>query len=167
MTAPTSPRVSRTEARVHRVFQISLVLKGLHSVLEIVGGILLLVVSRQHMLTIVNLLTQEDLLRDPDDRIAQYVVRAAHELSTSAKAFAAFYLLSHGIIKLFLIVEILRHKWWAYPAFMIALAALITYQSYQLLHSLSIGLIALTLLDAVVLVLTWHEYRLVRATSRA
>jgi uncharacterized membrane protein len=35
---------------------------------------------------------------------------------------------SHGLIKLVLIVEILRKRHWAYPAFIIALAALITYR---------------------------------------
>jgi uncharacterized membrane protein len=164
MIVPSSPSASRKQARILRVFHIGLILKALHSVLEIIGGILLLAVSRQSMLHVANLLTQEELLRDPDDRIARYVVKVAHDLSSSAKTFAAFYLLSHGIITLVLIVEILRKKGWAYPAFIIALAALITYQSYKLLHGLSIGLAALTVLDAVVLVLTWYEYRQRRTT---
>jgi uncharacterized membrane protein len=165
MTASAAGGATRTQARIHRVFEIGLVLKALHSVLEIIGGILLLAVSREYMLRIANLLTQEELLRDPNDRIAHYVVNLAHDLSTSAKTFAAFYLLSHGLIKLLLIVQILRKRHWAYPAFIIALGALIAYQSYKLLHGLSIGLAALTVLDAVVLVLTWHEYRVVRATT--
>jgi uncharacterized membrane protein len=164
MTVPRAQQAMRTQARIHRVFEIGLVLKAVHSVLEIVGGILLLAVSQERMLRIANLLTQEELLRDPNDRIAHYVVEVAHDLSTSARTFAAFYLLSHGLIKLVLIVEILRKRHWAYPAFIIALAALITYQSYKLLHGMSIGLAALTVLDAMVLVLTWHEYRVVRAT---
>jgi uncharacterized membrane protein len=112
MTVPRAQQATRTQARIHRVFEIGLVLKAVHSVLEIVGGILLLAVSQERMLRIANLLTQEELLRDPHYRIA----------------------------------------------------ALITYQSYRLLHGLSIGLAALTVLDAVVLLLTWHEYRVVRAT---
>ena len=58
-----------------------------------------------------------------------------------------------------------RDLFWAYPAFIIALAALITYHSYRLLHGVSIGLAALTVLDAVVLVLTWHEYRHMHASA--
>lgn len=165
LIAGGSRSASRRQTRLHRAFEIGLILKAVHSVLEIAGGILLLAVSQKHMLRIVNLLTQEELLRDPADRIANYVVKVAHDLSTSAKAFAAFYLLSHGVIKLVLIVEILRKRHWAYPAFIIALAALIAYQSYKLLHGMSIGLVALTVLDAVVLVLAWHEYRVVRVTT--
>jgi uncharacterized membrane protein len=165
MILSRSASAARRETRIHRVFEIGLVLKGIHSVLELIGGILLLTVSRRHMLHIANVLTQEDLLRDRNDRIADYVVKVAHDLSTSAKTFAAIYLLSHGLIKLVLIIEILRKRYWAYPAFILALAALITYQSYKLLHGLSIGLAVLTVMDAVVLVLTWHEYRVVRATA--
>jgi uncharacterized membrane protein len=156
---------SRNEARIRRLFHVSLLLKAAHSVLEIVGGILLVVVSREGILKIVNRLTQEELFEDPHDWIANYLVQGAQNLSAQSKSFAAFYLLSHGVIKLGLIVAILRNKLWAYPAFMIALVLLIAYQSYKLLHGLSIGLAALTVLDLIVLALTWHEYRFVRATA--
>jgi uncharacterized membrane protein len=45
---------------------------------------------------------------------------------------------------------------------MIALAALIGYQSYQLSLGWSLWLIVLTVFDLGVLVLTWHEYRVYR-----
>ncbi len=150
---------ARTEQRIHRVFQISLLLKAAHSVIEIAAGILLFAVSTDGILRIVNLLTQEELLEDPRDRIANYLLRTARNLSVDDKSSAAFFLLSHGVVKLFLIIAVLRGKPWAYPAFMLALGGLIAYQSYQLLHVTSIGLAGLTVLDAIVLMLTWHEYR--------
>jgi uncharacterized membrane protein len=76
---------------------------------------------------------------------------------------AGFYLLSHGAVKLFLVSAVMLGKLWAYPLFMAAPAFLIAYQSYQLTLGISAPLIFLTLLDLVVLGLTWHEYRLVRA----
>jgi uncharacterized membrane protein len=54
---------------------------------------------------------------------------------------------------------------WTYPAFMIALGLLISYQSYKLMHVFSLGLTALTILDGVVLVLAWHEYRFTLRTK--
>jgi len=68
-------------------------------------------------------------------------------------------------VKLFLIVAVLRNKPWAYPAFMTALGLLIFYQSYKLLHVFSLGLTALTILDGIVLVLAWHEYRFTLRTK--
>jgi uncharacterized membrane protein len=87
-------------------------------------------------------------------------------LSVSSKAAAAFFLLSHGTVKLVLVLAVMRGWAWAYPAFVIALGLLIGYQSYQLWHVFSVGLTALTLFDVLVLVLTWHEYRLVRMSNR-
>jgi uncharacterized membrane protein len=58
-----------------------------------------------------------------------------------------------------------RSKPWAYPAFMITLGLLISYQSYKLLHVFSLGLMALTILDGIVVVLAWHEYRLTSKTD--
>jgi Predicted membrane protein (DUF2127) len=76
------------------------------------------------------------LLQDPRDAIANYILRSAQSLSIDQKSAAAFFLFSHGIVKLFLIVAVLRNKPWAYPAFMTALGLPISYQSYKLLHVL-------------------------------
>jgi uncharacterized membrane protein len=94
------------------------------------------------------------------------VLSSAQHLSLDKKTAASLFLLSHGLVKLFLIIAVLRNKPWAYPAFMIALSLLIAYQSYRLMLLFSIGLCALTLLDAIVLLLTWHEYRYTRKAVR-
>ena len=150
---------------MHRLFQISLLLKAAHSLLEIIGGVVLAVVPQEAILRIANLLTQEELLDDPRDVIANYILHSARNLSIDQKSAAALFLLSHGIVKLFLIVAVLRNKPWAYPAFMTALGLLISYQSYKLLHVFSLGLTALTILDGIVLVLAWHEYRFTLRTK--
>ncbi len=62
-------------------------------------------------------------------------------------------------------VMVLRERSWAYPAFMIALALLITYQSYQLALAFSPWLAALTLFDFAILWMTWHEYRFHRSSG--
>jgi uncharacterized membrane protein len=158
-------QLSRNEGRVHRLFQISLLLKAAHSLLEIISGILLTILPQEAILRIAKLLTQEELLEDPRDAIANYILKSARSLSVGKKSAAAFFLVSHGVVKLSLIVAILRNKAWAYPAFIFALGLLIAYQCYQLLHVFSIGLTALTILDAIVLGLAWHEYRFMLASD--
>ena len=153
------------EANVHRLFVLMLLLKAANSLLEIVSGVLLLVLETDTILTIANRLTQDELLEDPHDVVANYILRSAQDLSLGAKTTAAFFLLSHGVIKLVLVLAVLAGFGWAYPAFIAALALLIAYQTYQLSHIFSLGLFALTVLDVVVLVLTVHEYRL-RRTER-
>jgi uncharacterized membrane protein len=150
------------ERQIHQAFEISLILKALHSLLEIVGGLILAWVSSGTLLRIATLLTARELLEDPKDLISNYVLHLAQSFSLSAKTGAVFFLLSHGSVKLVLVLAVMKGFSWAYPAFMAALGLLIGVQTYQLWHRVSPILLLVTLLDAIVLVLTWHEYRLVR-----
>jgi uncharacterized membrane protein len=68
------------------------------------------------------------------------------------------YLLSHGVSKVVLVIEIFRGRLWAYPAMMVLLGAFIVYQSYRLVHAFTVGMLILTLFDLIVVVLTWREY---------
>ena len=54
---------------------------------------------------------------------------------------------------------VLRDKLWAYPWMIALLLAFIGYQAYQLTSKFSIALILLSLFDALVVWLTWREYR--------
>src|SRR5216684_1385357 len=106
------------EANIHRLFEIALLLKALHSLLEIVSGAVLAAVSTDSVLRIAKFVTQDELLEDPNDAIANYLLRVAQDLSVSSKATAAFFLLSHGAVKLVLVLSVMRGWPWAYPAFM-------------------------------------------------
>ena len=127
------------------------------------GGVVLYFVSNATILGLVRWLTHAELIEDPRDFLANLLVHSAQALSVPQKSAAALYLFSHGAIKLFLVVMVLRDRAaWAYPAFMIALVLLIAYQSYQIAFTFSPWLTVLTVFDAAVLVLTWHEYKLHR-----
>jgi uncharacterized membrane protein len=153
------------ELAISRAFRAGLYLKAAHSVLELVGGIALYLVSSEAILRLAYALTHNELLKDPNDVVATILLKTAQSLSIGQKSAAAIYLLSHGIVKLFLVVMVLRGRPWAYPAFMLALALLIAYQSYQLTLGFSPWLAALTLFDIVILWMTWHEYRFHRASG--
>ena len=56
-------------------------------------------------------------------------MRVAQDLLVSSKAAAAFFLLSHGSVKLALVLAVMRGFAWAYPAFLGALGLLIGYQT--------------------------------------
>jgi uncharacterized membrane protein len=159
--------VAIAQKRITRLFRISIVLKGLHALLEIVGGTLLYVIHPDTIQRFISRLTQNELLEDRQDLIANTLRQAAHHLSIGGKTFAAFYLLSHGVIKLFLVIELLRKRLWAYPASLAMFAAFIAYQLYRYTHTHSIGLIVLTVFDLAVMWLIWREYRIVRQQTSA
>jgi uncharacterized membrane protein len=155
-----------SETSIRRFFRISLVFKGAFSVLEFVGGLLAYFISQQFLLNFVTAVTQEELTEDPRDFIAHYLVESAGQLSVSSQHFAALYLISHGIIKSWLIVGLLRNKLWYYPIAIVVFILFVAYQIFRFQITHSISLLAITAVDAVVIVLTWHEYWYLRQLRR-
>lgn len=153
---------SSQEKTIHRLFTFSVTLKGIHAFIEVIGGILLYFISTSFITTWVVRLTQEELSEDPHDLISNYFLSSAQNFSIGAKSFAAFYLFSHGAVKLFLVAGLLRNKLWAYPVSLVVLGLFILYQTYRFTFTHSLGLIALTAFDLIVIWLVTHEYRLIR-----
>ena len=157
---PLSPALDKT-------FRISLVLKGLDGVLEVAGGILLLFLSPDAIEHLVRMLTAHELSEDPHDFVARYLLHTTAHLNHGTTLFGAIYLLTHGIAKIVLVALVLRDKLWAYPWLIGLLLAFIAYQLYQItVVHFSAGLTALTVFDALLVWLTWREYRAKRAGQR-
>jgi len=150
-----------------RLFAIGIILKGLDGAAELAGGILLLLLDPARIHHFVVRLTQPELSEDPKDFVAVHLLHAASHLTGSAVLFAALYLLAHGAVKVVLVAALLRNKLWAYPWMIGVLLAFIAYQLYQIAASPTAGLVALTVFDALVVFLTWHEYRRQRVRLRA
>ena len=150
------------ERQVHRIFEVSVLLKGAHAVIECLSGLALAFASNRAILSLVEQLTRGELLEDQHDLVASSLLHFARGLSVGSQHFYAFYLLSHGVVKLALVVGLLKRKLWAYPASLVVLGLFIAYQLYRYSYTQSGALIVLTAFDLFVMVLIWHEYRLLR-----
>jgi Predicted membrane protein (DUF2127) len=82
------------EKNIHLAFEISLLLKGVFALGEIIGGVVALFVTKELLLKIVGVLTQEELAEDPRDLIANYLLHSTQNFSISTQYFVALYLLS-------------------------------------------------------------------------
>lgn len=147
------------EHRVHQAFRLSIVLKGLHALAEIAGGLAFYFIPAPTVLDWVNALTRMELTEDPRDFVATHLLAAAQSLTGSEERFYAFYLVSHGLIKLVLVVGLLREKLVFYPISLVAMGGFIAYQLYRYSYTGSFGLILLTIFDVVVMWFIWHEWR--------
>jgi uncharacterized membrane protein len=148
------------EHRVHQIFEISVLLKGAHALIECIGGLVLAFVSTSAITNLVHALTQDELIEDPNDFVAAHLLSLTQNFTVSTQHFYAFYLLSHGLIKVFLVIGLLRNKLWAYPVSLVVLGLFIIYQLYRYSYTHGFGLIVLTVFDVMVTGLIWHEYRL-------
>jgi uncharacterized membrane protein len=142
-----------------RAFRISVTLKGVDGALEIVGGVILLVVSPTSIAALTKTLTLHELSQDPHDFIATNLLHAAGTLTRGSSVFAGVYLLGHGIAKVAVVIGVLREERWAYPTMIALLGAFIAYQLYRIALHVTIGVTLLTLFDAVLVWLTWREYQ--------
>ena len=133
------------EKRIHQIFVVSVLAKGIHALIEIAGGLSLYLLG--------------------SDVIAQWIGPhewIARHFKPSEQHFYAFYLLSHGLIKSVLVAGLLKEKLWAYPASIAVFGGFIAYQLYRFSWTHDIALIALSLFDLFVIALAVHEFRLLR-----
>jgi uncharacterized membrane protein len=150
------------ERRIHQLFEVSVLLKGAHALIECVGGVVLAFVSTARIVALVQHLTQDELVEEPHDFVASHLLAWAQHFSVQTQHFYAFYLLSHGLVKIALVAGLLARRLWAYPASLVVLTGFMGYQLYRYTLTHSIGLVVLTAFDLLVMWLVWHEYKLLR-----
>lgn len=147
------------KTKLDKVFEVSVVLKGLDGALEVIGGLILLFLSSNSIQHFARWATTHELSQDPHDFLANRIINFANHLSISSVKFGALYLLSHGIVKIVLVVAVLKQKLWAYPWMIGFLGVFIVYQIYRLSIRFTIGMTLLTLFDIFVVWLTVLEYK--------
>lgn len=147
------------EKQTHYIFEVALVVKGIHALIEIGSSIFVYFTNQHFVSNLVLQVTQEELSEDPRDFIAHYLIKSAENFSVTSQYFAVFYLLSHGVIKLILVASLLKKRTWAYSASTITFTLFVVYQLYRFTLTHSVWLILFTLLDLIIIALTVREYR--------
>lgn len=154
-------RLSRLK-NIHQAFEIGMWLKGAFAVGELVSGIAAYFVTPHFLIQIINIITGHEFAEDPHDLIASYLRHAAEQSTGGSQHFTAYYLLGHGIVKLWLIAGLLKKRLWYYPAAMAVFGLFIAYQLYRFSFTHSLFLLLISAVDLAVVVLTWYEFRFLR-----
>jgi uncharacterized membrane protein len=157
MKKNTAPARSYDKA-LHVGFEIGLLLKGIDGILEIIGGILMLFITPDRLSRLVVFLTQHELSVDPNDIVANLLIKWSSQYTAGIQHFGFVYLETHGIVKLVLIMFLYRKSLWSYPLSIIFLLLFIVYQMHRYAYTHSVWLIVLSVLDIVMVYLTWREY---------
>lgn len=155
------------ERRIYRLFEISILLKGMNAVLELAGGTLVLLIPPALVQGVAAYFTAAELGQDPDDFIATNIMHWADLYAAGAHpTFIALYLLSHGVVKLAVVIGLLKNWPRAYPTALAVFGLFTAYQIYLLTHRISPGMVVLTIFDFAVLYLIWREWRIVTEHHR-
>lgn len=154
----------REEKEIRVIFTVSLLLKAFNGLIEIFGGLILLFTGIA--VGVISSMIQGELLEDPSDIVANFLQPLVPYLHAHSQLFAAIYFLSHGVIKISLVIGLLKNKLYAYPAALVFLSLFMVYQIYRFSLTGSVAMLFLTIFDLLVVVLVWHEYRLVKNRER-
>jgi len=78
------------EKYIHRIFDVSLIIKGILAFIEIIGGFIVLYINQQFILNLVLSITQDELSDDPNDFFSNYLVHSAQAFSVTSQHFITF-----------------------------------------------------------------------------
>jgi uncharacterized membrane protein len=152
------PKKRFTHILLHDSFRVGITIKGVDGLLEALGGVLLWF-KVNTLNSWLQALCQHELARDKHDIIFSHISAASQKLASGSPMFASLYLLSHGLVKVVLVVCLWANKLWAYPLTIFVFAAFMVYQTYRFTHTHSWALVILTLFDGLLIFLTWKEYQ--------
>ncbi|HEY3781987.1 MAG TPA: DUF2127 domain-containing protein [Fimbriimonadaceae bacterium] len=135
------------------LFDIGLILKGIDSVFEVVGGVLLL--SPIKLSGYLELLSQHSR----HDFIARGLESISHGVQAVTLA-TAIYLMVHGLAKAILILAVWRDKIWGYVGLMgvLTLFAIVEFYRYFVVYKPE--LIVLAIFDAFLVAIIAREYKI-------
>ncbi len=151
---------AKEEKNIYIAYNVSLLLKFIQASLEVVSALFLYFVSTNRIINFLVTITHSELIEEPNNFIANFLVNNANHITSTGKLFIVYYLLSHGIIKVAIITGLYLRKAWAYPASLVGLGGLIIYQIYHIFKGHSILLIVLTVMDIIILWLIWREHQI-------
>lgn len=155
------------QQNIHRLFAVGVTLKALHAVFELVLGSAILMVSPVAVSDYFVQLALRLQSRDSAALLVTFLLDLARAVQHGGQHFAGIYLIAVGLINMVLSIGLLTAALWSYPAALGALAVLMSYQLYRYTHTHAIALILLTIFDAAIWFLIWHEYRVLRSMSPA
>src|SRR5258708_4952625 len=121
-----------SEKTYRLAFDVGVIIKAIISIGEIVSGIVLSFVSYETIHQIIFNIFGGELAEDPRDLVGRYIAGAFRDFSATPQSVWIFILLSHGIVKIFLVGGLWRGKLWAYPASAVIFTLFVIYQFYQL-----------------------------------
>ena len=140
------------KSKLTLLFDIGLVIKGIDSVLEVIGGVLLLFPVR--LSDYLEVLSQHS----KHDFVARNLERLAGSVST-ATALSAIYLMIHGVAKAVLIVAALKQRAWGYIGLMVVLLFFASIEMVRFFFVRKMGLLVFSLFDVALVLLIANEYR--------
>jgi uncharacterized membrane protein len=148
-----------TPQLTRRLFDIGVLIKGIDGVLQAIVGLALTFEGRA-LEEWVWMWVGNRTPWSSDDLLAIAMTHLANILSADSRKFAAYYLVSHGVVKAFLAVQLLRERMWAFPVGIAVFGIFVLYQLHRFAYTHSPAILLFSFLDLIIIALIAREWRL-------
>ena len=144
-------------------FYGGMLIKGVNALIEFLGGILMIALNHESLNRLIELIALPELRQDPNDVLMNYLITLGHNLSIGSQHSIAVYMLLHGSIKMAVIYLLWNKKIWAYKPAVAVFGLFIVYEIYSYVHSGSVLMLLIIIIDAAIIDLIILEYKRLKA----
>ena len=142
---------------LRRVFAAGLVLKGVFAGIEVLAGALLLLFGRRTAAFAEAASARTTHIRS--EPVAAGLAHLAAGFSSQGEHFYALFFLVHGLVKGIAVIALLRGVPHAFPFAVSVLSAFVLYQLHRYVQTGSVGLLAVSAFDLMIIALIVREHR--------
>ncbi len=153
-------QVLRDSRWFQRLYIVTIVIKGIDGLIELLAGLTLLVAPGllHHVLSY--LFGRANVNHGHFMHfVAENIARIDADLARGGLTIVILFLVTHGVVKLGLVYALLRKFLWAYPYALAILGLFFLYQLYLCVVHPTIGMALFTLLDALIIWIVWGEWQ--------
>jgi uncharacterized membrane protein len=154
------------ETLINTGFYVGLAVKAANALVELAGGLLMIVLNHERLNRLIRLVAFPELREDPSDIVMNYLISVGKNLSMSSQHSIAAYMILHGSTKLLVIWMLFRKKMWAYPVSVAVFGLFIAYEIYSYVHSKSVVMLAIIIIDALIILLIVLEYMRLKSENK-
>jgi uncharacterized membrane protein len=148
----------KNRSLTHLAYLFTIAVKGADGVIETLLGLLIALTGPDKLYSLVLHFTTPELENNPANRAAAAVQHDAAGLAHASAGFAIFFLLTHGILKSGIAINLLAGKRWIFAPACVILAGFILYMGYHATQRFSWWLLGFALFDLFTLALVINEW---------
>ncbi|MAZ67151.1 hypothetical protein CL652_00010 [bacterium] len=143
-----------------KIFRLAMGWKIIYGIGKIILGLAILKWATIDPSSLFYKLMGHEIIEDPDDILIRLVEPLLTHLSVGTTTFAASYLIFWGLVDdIFLSINILRDRLWAFSAALALFGLFISYEIYRFFHTHSFFLLFIVAIDIGIVWLIAVEYR--------
>lgn len=139
------------------LFRVGLIIKGVDSGFEVIGGVLLMMPMK--VARFLAVLSHHEVYRH-HDVLAGRIDHLSDTIVTHSSVGEAAYLMVHGVAKVMLIYAIFHDRKWGYKGLIAVLSLFATIELIRAFTAREVMTGVLSLFDVVMVVLILKEYRI-------